>query len=140
MRTVKKKLNSNSDDASDHFLSAKRLHTRPSSCSTRARLVAPCNYNSTSSRHVPSPKRHWDMGSIDHTLYRGVPCIRFYSTAREIKNPFWGLSGITLPGLVRSQFRQEISQVARSTSTITGTRFLNRGYFGRIPLVFGQKS
>ena len=47
MRTVKKKLNSNPDDASDHFLSAKRLHTRPSSCSTRARLVAPCNYNST---------------------------------------------------------------------------------------------
>ncbi len=44
---VKKKLNSNPDDASDHFLSAKHLHTRPSSCSTRARLVAPCNYNST---------------------------------------------------------------------------------------------
>ena len=61
-------------------------------------------------------------------------------TAREIKNPFGGLSGITSPGLVRSQFRQEISQVARSTSTITGTRFLNRGYFGRKPLVFGQKS
>ena len=41
MRTVnKKKLNSNSDDASDQFLSAKRLHTRPPSCSTRARLVA----------------------------------------------------------------------------------------------------
>ena len=30
---TKKKLNSNSDDASDHFLSAKHLHTRPSSCS-----------------------------------------------------------------------------------------------------------
>ena len=29
MRTVKKKLNFNLDDASDHFLSAKRLHTRP---------------------------------------------------------------------------------------------------------------
>ena len=45
------------------------------------------------------------------------------STAREIKNPFWGLSGITSLGLVRSQFRQEISQVARSTSPITGTGF-----------------
>ena len=45
------------------------------------------------------------------------------ATAREIKNPFGGLSGITSPGLVRSQFRQEISQVARSTSPITGTRF-----------------
>ena len=44
----KKELNSNPDDALDHFLSAKRLHTRPSSCSTRARLVAPCNYNSNS--------------------------------------------------------------------------------------------
>ena len=52
MRTVKIKLEPNQDDASDHFLSAKRLHTRPSSCSTRARLVAPCNYNSTSSRHT----------------------------------------------------------------------------------------
>ena len=37
---LKKKLNSNPDDAFDHFLSAKRLHTWPSSCSTRARLVA----------------------------------------------------------------------------------------------------
>ena len=36
----KKKLNSNPDGASDHFLLAKRLHTRPPSCSTRARLVA----------------------------------------------------------------------------------------------------
>ena len=35
-----KVLEPNQDDASDHFLSAKRLHTRPSSCSTRARLVA----------------------------------------------------------------------------------------------------
>ena len=40
MRTVKKKLEPNQDDASDYFLSAKRLHTRPASCSTRARLVA----------------------------------------------------------------------------------------------------
>ena len=39
----KKKLEPNQDDASDHFPSAKRLHTRPPSCSTRARLVAPCN-------------------------------------------------------------------------------------------------
>ena len=29
MRTVKIKLEPNQDDASDHFLSAKRLHTRP---------------------------------------------------------------------------------------------------------------
>ena len=36
MRTVKIILNSNLDDASDDFLSAKRLHTRPPSCSTRA--------------------------------------------------------------------------------------------------------
>ena len=36
----KEKLNSNPDDASDNFLSAKRLHTRPPSCSTGARLVA----------------------------------------------------------------------------------------------------
>ena len=36
----KKKLEPNQNDASDHFLSAKRLHTRQSSCSTRARLVA----------------------------------------------------------------------------------------------------
>ena len=44
----KKKLEPNKDDASDHFLSGERLHARPPSCSTRARLVAPCNYNSTS--------------------------------------------------------------------------------------------
>ena len=36
----KKKLEPNQDDASGHFLSAKSLHTRPASCSTRARLVA----------------------------------------------------------------------------------------------------
>ena len=33
------KKKSNPDDAPDHFLSAKRLHTRPPSCSTGARLV-----------------------------------------------------------------------------------------------------
>ena len=43
----KKKLEFNLDDASDHFLSARRLHTRPPSCSTRARLVAPSNYNTS---------------------------------------------------------------------------------------------
>ena len=37
---LKKKMNSNPDDASDHFLLAKRLHTRPPPCSTRARFVA----------------------------------------------------------------------------------------------------
>ena len=37
---AREKIGLNQNDASDHFLSAKRLHTRPSSCSTRARLVA----------------------------------------------------------------------------------------------------
>jgi len=48
----KKRLKLNQDEAFNHFISAKRLHTRPSSCSTGARLVAPCNYNTTSSRHA----------------------------------------------------------------------------------------
>ena len=43
----KKKLEPNQDDATDHFFLAKRLDTWPPSFSTRARLVAPCNYNTS---------------------------------------------------------------------------------------------
>jgi len=38
-----KKLKPNQDDAFDHFLSAKRLHTRPSPCST-SYFEQACNY------------------------------------------------------------------------------------------------
>ena len=71
-------------------------------------------------RYVVNGRGRFQMLSHNMVFLNQQPAA---DTVTEIKNPFLGLSGITPPGLVGAQFRQQISQEARSTLSITGTNF-----------------